>query len=54
MIALQIIGYYDELTITNPLMSTRAKKNKIGMHGCRKMTSTRGARGGGGIPFMTQ
>ena len=31
-VALQIIGYYDELTITNPLMSTRAKKNKIGIH----------------------
>lgn len=28
--ALQIIGYYDELTLTNPLMS-RAKKYKIGM-----------------------
>ena len=27
--ALQIIGYYDELTLTNPLMS-RAKKHKIG------------------------
>lgn len=28
--ALQIIGYYDEFTVTNPLMS-RAKKYKIGM-----------------------
>ena len=27
--ALQIIGYYDELTLTNPLMS-RAKKYKMG------------------------
>lgn len=27
--ALQIIGYFDELTLTNPLMS-RAKKYKIG------------------------
>ena len=28
--ALQIIAYYDEFTLTNPLMS-RAKKNKIGI-----------------------
>ena len=27
--ALQIIGYYDELTLTNPIGS-RAKKHKIG------------------------
>ena len=27
--ALQIIGYYDEFTLTNPLMS-RAKQHKIG------------------------
>lgn len=32
--ALQIIGYFDELTVTNPLMS-RAKKYKIGVcHAC--------------------
>ena len=29
--ALQIIGYYDEITLTNPIGS-RAKKHKIGMH----------------------
>lgn len=33
--ALQIVAYYDELTLTQPLMS-RAKKHKIGtgMHAC--------------------
>ena len=31
--ALQIIGYYDELILTNPLMS-RAKKYKIGNCKC--------------------
>ena len=29
--ALQIIGYYDEVTLTNPIGS-RAKKHKIGTH----------------------